>query len=154
VTTKVPTVQHVCSSNDLQQARAACSGGANSSACQAFFAFEQAINPTCATCLAPFDVPFSEATALFKCVSPFVSASCNHDTGCVIDCTDKSCEQCSSGNVNQCRQNVGNQQCAQFFDDAACSFPAFFGAGAFCNPSNYSNFGGWIQGVGGHFCGP
>jgi hypothetical protein len=25
-------------------------------------------------------------------------------------------------------------------------------SGQFCNPSGYSDFGAWLQGVGGHYC--
>ena len=34
------------------------------------FAFEKAENPSCATCLTPFDYDFSELTGLTTCAAP------------------------------------------------------------------------------------
>jgi hypothetical protein len=42
-----------------------------------------------------------------------------------------------------------------YYAQAQCIGPALFGAGSFCNPQNYGgNYGAWLQGVGGHYCGP
>jgi hypothetical protein len=153
VTTPVLPVMHVCSNNDLQQARAAC-GQANSVACKSFFSFESTVNPSCAKCLTPFDVPFNEGTGIFECTSPFVDSACNHDTGCLTDCETTSCAQCPAGTANQCRNDVQNNQCSQYVNNINCVFNALFGPASFCNPQNYSGFGAWLQGVGGHYCGP
>jgi hypothetical protein len=151
----VPTIQHVCAASDLQQARAACAGGPTSTACMAFFAFEQAINPGCSSCLSPFDVAFTQLSGILRCAAPFVDASCNHTTGCILDCEAASCSQCPTTDVQTCQSNVLTNQCSSFVNGAGCVAPTLFaGAAAFCNPSNYANFGRWLQGVGGHFCGP
>jgi hypothetical protein len=155
VTTAVPTIEHVCSTVDLQNARAACSGGPGTTGCTSFFSFEQQVNPACASCLAPFNVAFQDVAGLFVCVAPFVGPACDHTTGCAIDCQNTSCAQCPQGSVTQCVNDVRSTQCGTYFQQSQCVGQAFFGAGAFCNPQNYGgNFGQWLQGVGGHYCGP
>ena len=157
VTTAQPPIQHVCSAVDLTNARAACIAGPASNGCLAFFAFEQANNPSCATCLAPFDVSFQEASGLFACAAPFVSAICDHSTGCASDCLVTSCGQCPAGAGAGCRNDVTQNQCSPYFQQSGCAIQAIFGPGpaAFCNPQNYNNnYGRWLQGVGGHYCGP
>lgn len=154
LSTPIEPVQHVCSANELQQASAACNQ-ADSASCQAFFSFEQQTNPGCASCLRPFDVSFLETTGIFNCVAPFVDASCNHTTACFDDCVAKSCAGCPAGSSAQCKADVSNAQCNSFWQDISCAFdPMFGGAATFCNPQNYSSFGAWLQGVGGHYCGP
>ena len=154
VSTPIPSIKNVCSANELQNARAACAGGPASIGCQAYFQFEQATNPSCASCLLPFDVPF-DGGGLAICLAPFVSPTCNHATACLTNCTDVSCQQCPPGQFNQCRQDVRNNQCSSFVQDSLCAASAFLGAGAFCNPLNYQgNYGRWLQGVGGHYCSP
>jgi hypothetical protein len=157
VATPVPSIQHVCPTTDLADARAACAGGAHSAACNLFYSFERSTNPSCAACLAPFDYGFQEAKGIFSCVAPFVSASCNNTTGCAIDCQDKSCAQCAVGATQGCENSVRQGQCSSNFQASSCIGSAFGGptggAGAFCNPFNYGgNFGRWLQGVGGHYC--
>jgi hypothetical protein len=155
VSTPSLPIQHVCSSTDLQDARAACSGGPSTPGCVQYFQFEQQFNPACASCLQPFDVPFNDATGIFDCVAPFVGAQCDHATGCAIDCQTVSCEQCPQGGFNQCRNDVRQNQCGVYFQRSQCIGQALLGPGAFCNPGNYQgNFGGWLEGVGGHYCGP
>lgn len=155
VSTPVPVVQTVCPAADLADARAACGAGPDSVSCNAFFSFEKTTNPTCASCLAPFDAPFAEGSGLFACVAPFVAPDCNHDTGCVVDCRTQSCAQCPAGATTQCENSVSSQngQCRTYIDQSSCTFAAFGASGAFCNPANYGgNFGRWLQGVGGHYC--
>jgi hypothetical protein len=148
-----PKIQKVCSPQDLVEAAAACAGGATSAGCTSFFSTEASINAACASCLQPFDVPFNEGTGLYLCVAPFVSSSCNTSTGCYVDCEEKSCEQCAPGQVNRCRNQARNGDCATYFNGSSCAGAAFFGSGSFCNPANYQGFGNWLRGVGGHYCG-
>jgi hypothetical protein len=147
------SIQHVCSANELAQARAACPQ-ADASSCPTFFQFEKATNPACASCLAPFDVPYNEVSGIATCTAPFVDTSCNHDTGCLTDCEAQSCGKCPAGSADQCRTDAQSNQCSAFAGNINCAFNALFGAASFCNPQNYPNFGGWLQGVGGHYCGP
>jgi hypothetical protein len=158
VTTPVPTVQKgVCPGNDLVNAGAACTGGAHTSSCNSFFQFEQQQHPACATCLTPFHADFQELVGLFECVAPFVSSSCNHSTGCVVDCEDTSCSQCQPQDVAQCQQTALQGQCQPYLQQAACVLAGFLGQGAFCNPNSpqyQGNYGRWLQGVGTHYCGP
>jgi hypothetical protein len=152
VSTTVPTVQHVCDTSDLQNARAACSGGPDSAACQSFFAFEQATNSACASCLSPFDVPLNQGTGIFRCVAPFVTSTCNHETGCAGDCVTTSCSQCPAGGLLACESSVVTGQCATYFRQSQCALFAIFGAASFCNPQG--GFGSWLGNVGTHYCGP
>lgn len=158
VTTAAPADVNVCSTVELANARAACAAGANGASCDAFFQFEQTSNPQCFACLSPFKVPFStsEFDGIFRCVAPFVSSTCNHNTGCATDCQTTSCTQCSTqAAMDQCRFDVTRGQCASAFQQVTCIQSALVGAGAFCNPGNYNfNYGAWLQGVGGHYCGP
>jgi hypothetical protein len=156
VTLTPPPVQTgACAASDLQNAAAACTAGAHTAACSSFFQFEQQQKPTCAACLSTFDFDFNELTGILECASPFVSPSCDHTLGCINDCETKSCDQCPAGAVQQCENQVRNSQCGQYFQGAQCAFGALFGPASFCNPNNYQgNVGRWLQGVGGHYCGP
>jgi hypothetical protein len=158
VTTTSPATSHACTNTELANAQAACAAGADAASCVAFFQFEQTNSPSCYSCLSPFDQPLSQSefNGIFKCLAPFVSASCDHDTGCATDCQNLSCNQCSGqAATDQCRFDVTRGECASNFAAASCVQTALGGAGAFCNPQNYSfNFGAWLQGVGGHYCGP
>jgi hypothetical protein len=152
--TPSPMQQTVCSASDLQNAQAACEGGAHSTACVSFFAFEKSQNPACASCLTPFDYDFSELTGLTTCVAPFTDATCNHITACLVDCTDKSCAQCvDSGALQACQNAVPNSVCSSYYTDAQCIDNAFFGPGSFCDPNQGTGlFGDWLQPVGQFYC--
>jgi hypothetical protein len=153
--TPVPTQELVCTPSDLQNAASACAAGAHSAGCQSFFKFEQSQNAKCATCLGTFDYNFQELTGLFECVAPFVDATCNHDTACIVDCTDSSCAQCpGAGATAQCQNQVRTGQCSGYYQGAQCIAQAFAGPGAFCNPNQYQgNVGSWMAGVGKYYCG-
>jgi hypothetical protein len=155
VTTPAPAIQHVCSASDLQNAAAACAAGANSTGCQQFMQYEQQQNSGCASCLRPFSVPFDVGTGVFACVAPFVSPSCDHTTGCFADCLSRSCAACASGSVSQCQSSVLSGACAPYLSGVQCITRALYGTAPFCNPGSYQgDFGQWLQGVGGHYCGP
>ena len=155
VSTPSPPIRHVCSAADLANVRAACSAGAHTQGCQNFFAFETMQKPACASCLQQFDYDFQELTGLLTCAAPFVGAGCDHTTGCISDCISKSCSMCAPGAVAQCQQDVRSGQCQQYINGAQCIIGAFMGAGSFCSPQNYGGqVGAWMQGVGGHYCGP
>ena len=149
-----PTTTTACSASDLANAQAACTGGAETAACQMFFTFEQAMNPSCGSCLAQFDADFTAVVGLLECVLPYVSPSCDHAAGCYQNCVSVSCAQCNSTNVETCDTTVRNGQCGSYFNQLpTCVLPAFLGGGAFCNPNNYgANFGAWLASVGAHYC--
>jgi hypothetical protein len=152
--TPSPVQQTVCSQSDLSNAQEACEGGAHSTACQAYFAFEKAQNPSCAACLTPFDYDFSELTGLTTCAAPFTDATCNHITACLVDCTDKSCAMCNgAGALSDCQNEVPNTVCESYYDGAQCIDNAFFGPGSFCNPNEGTGeFGDWLLPVGQYYC--
>jgi hypothetical protein len=153
--TPSPNQQNVCSASDLANAQAACEGGAHSTACVSYFAFQKAQNPACAACLTPFDYDFSELTGITTCVAPFTDATCNHITACLVDCTDKACAQCvDSGALTACQNQVPNSVCSSYYLDAQCIDNAFFGPGSFCSPNQGTGlFGDWLQPVGQYYCG-
>ena len=154
-TTVTAALQGVCDDAvDLDAVRAACAGGPNTGPCVAAFQVLAATNAACATCLTPFDVPFNQLDGLYLCAAPFVNATCNHATGCAVDCADTSCSQCAAGSETQCRTQVngGGGQCRTFVQNTACVVPQL-GPGSLCSPGTYNNFGGWLRAVGDHFCG-
>jgi hypothetical protein len=153
-TTPVLSVNHnQCSSSDLQDAKAACSLGFGSSACQSFFQTEAQINPSCAKCLTPFESNLINGTGIFECVSPFVTSNCNHNTGCATDCENQSCDKCPPGSIEQCKVQVEQGQCQSYFQNVQCIGSALFGQGSFCNPQQYGgNYGSWLAAVGAHYC--
>jgi hypothetical protein len=154
IETPSPAQQSVCSQSELQNAGEACEGGAHSAACNSFFTIEQSQNPACATCLSAFDFDFSQLTGLTTCVAPFVDASCNHITGCLVDCTDQSCAQCvDQGALELCQNEVPTTVCASYYNDAQCIESAFVGQGSFCDPNQGSGFfGDWLVQVGQFYC--
>jgi len=147
-----------CSSTDLQNAAAACAAGAHSAGCNSFFQYEFMANPTCATCLQPFDFDFAEGSGVVECAAPYVDSTCNHNSACLIECAGQSCNSCPDPNSTaQCRSQVttGSGQCSTFYQGLSCVTQALGGSASFCSPSTYQgNFGPWLQGVGAQYCGP
>ncbi|MGH7280471.1 MAG: hypothetical protein ACRELY_03025 [Polyangiaceae bacterium] len=155
VTTTAPASSTACASEDLAEIASACSGGAHTSACQAFFSFEASANPGCGTCLAQFDFDFNEGAGIYKCVEPDVSNNCNHNTGCATDCSTQSCASCTSGNEPGCESQVRTGQCLSYYQQSLCVATGLRSAsGRVCNPLRYSDVGEWLAGVGGQYCSP
>ncbi|MGA7124062.1 MAG: hypothetical protein WBY94_28425 [Polyangiaceae bacterium] len=148
-----PTRQMACSTADLQNAAAACSGGAATTSCNNFF---NSVNTACGTCLTPFDVDFVVQSGVRLCVAPFVDATCNHNSACIADCTAESCYNCpDSPSTTACETQVQTGTCATYVQADSCVTQALAGTGAVCNPATYQgNFGGWLQAVGAKYCGP
>ena len=100
-------------------------------------------------------MPFPALAGLYRCAAPFVTASCNQTTGCAVDCTQDSCDECAPASETQCRQQVSNQggQCFAYVQDTVCAANALQ-QGQLCSPFTYQgNFGRWLRAVGDHFCG-
>jgi hypothetical protein len=152
VTTPVlPSLQGVCDdAADLDAIQAGCDNGN----CEGAFAVLAVQNPACATCLAPFNVPFAERTGIYRCAAPFVSNTCNGRTGCATDCEDTSCTQCAAANVSQCKTvvNGAGGQCNAARQLAGACTAGATGPGGLCRFDN-KTFGGWLRVVGDHFCG-
>ena len=143
-----PSLQGVCDdAADLDSLQAGCDNGN----CDGAFAALSALNPACAACLTPFNVPFVERSGIYRCAAPFVTAACNGTTGCATDCMDSSCAQCPAGNETQCHAVVNAGQCQGFVQDPGC-IAAAVGVGGLCRFDNRT-FGAWIRAVGDHFCG-
>ncbi|HXN33009.1 MAG TPA: hypothetical protein VN894_14160, partial [Polyangiaceae bacterium] len=156
LTQRAPTRQKVCSTTELQNAGAACAGGANTSACNAFVSFESNANPACGNCLGEFDFDFVTQVGTRACVAPFVDATCNHNSACIVDCVTQSCYACvDSASTAQCETQVQSGTCSAYFTADQCVTQALNGTGAVCNPATYQgNFGAWLQAVGAQYCGP
>ena len=149
-TTTAPTTTKSCSTDDLNNAATACAAGAHTAGCQAYFAFENANNASCGSCLAQFDYDFVETRGIAKCVAPNVSATCNHNTGCAADCTTSSCTSCTSANESACESQVRTGQCLTYYTQSLC-IATGLGSTPSCNPAG-KTFGAWLQGVGAHYC--
>jgi hypothetical protein len=143
-----------CTSSDLQNAAAACAGGAATTACQNFFNFLFSQAPACGQCLSSFDYDFVAQQGVFDCVAPFVPAACNQTDACDYDCATQSCGSCpDQTSYDTCLSSVGTGQCSNYQQSAnACLMNAYANGGSFCNPSGYANFGAWLQGVGAYYC--
>jgi hypothetical protein len=153
VTKSPPTQPGVCTAQDLTEAQAACAGGADTTGCTAFLKTLTSNGAqACALCLQPFVVPFSQGTGVFLCAAPFLPASCNQATGCYTDCENATCGQCPASGLPACEGQVATGSCSAYSQGLTCVVAAETGAGAFCDPASYANFGAWLQGVGGHYC--
>ena len=154
VTTPVLTATPgACGASDLANASAACKTGFGSAPCQSFVSIEPTINPSCATCLTPFYSELNDGTGIFNCVSPYVSSTCDHTTGCISDCENQSCDGCPFGSVQSCKSSVQTGQCSSYWSGAGCVASALFGKANFCSPTAYGgNYGAWLAGVAGHYC--
>ncbi len=153
--TPAPTMPPACAPADLQNAAAACAGGASTAACTNFFNFEYSQNYSCGSCLQQFDYDFVFQQGVFACIAPFVSTTCDQNTACAYSCATQSCGQCPDPTTyDQCIQSVQNGQCAVYETPATqCEKTAYGSGGAFCDPAGYAGFGAWLQGVGTYYCG-
>ncbi len=151
---QTPSPVTACASTDLQNAAAACAGGASTTACQNFFNFEFSHSPGCGQCLQAFDYDWATQQGIFECIAPFVSSGCNQGDACTYDCGIQSCSSCpDQTSYDTCLNNVQTGQCAMYEQGSTkCEQSAYASGGAFCNPANYANFGAWLQGVGAHYC--
>ena len=148
-----PSVQHVCSVIDLQNAADGCSAGPHTSACFNYFAAESVTNVACGNCLEFFDQDVAIATRV--CTAPYVDATCNRNSACINDCIMQSCAACADPVATaQCETQVLSSSCSAFAQANACVTQALGAKAAFCNPASYQgNFGAWLQAVGSVYCG-
>jgi hypothetical protein len=149
-----PVRQHACSTGDLQSAATACSGGAHTSDCDAFLSDESNANGSCYDCLQAFDYDFVEQTGVRSCVVPYIDATCNHNSACIVDCVTQGCFACLDWpSTELCDAQVQASSCLSYFEADSCVTQALDGPGAVCNPSTYQeSFGGWLQAVGAAYC--
>ena len=154
--TPSPVRQMVCSPNDLQNAAAACTGGAHTLPCLTYLTFD-----LCGFCLAQFDYDFVTQVGISACVAPYLDATCNHNSACSADCVVQSCDACLDPAANAgarasttgCDTQVQAGACAAYFQADQCVTQALDGPAAVCNPATYqNNFGAWLQGVGTQYC--
>ena len=156
LTQAAPTPQKgACSMDDLQSAASACSGGANTSACQNFFQYLNDMNLPCDQCLSPFDYDFTQEIGIASCAEPYVDAACNHSNACLVDCLTQTCFGCAdSPAAAMCTTQARSATCSTYVQASQCSAQAFNAAAAVCNPGAYQNFGAWLEAVGSRYCGP
>ena len=106
-TTPIETQQDVCPATDLANLDEACNAGQSSTPCTSFFQFEKTSNPSCYSCLQPFNIDFNVSPqGIFECLAPFVGSQCNGETGCADLCSQDSCSMCPSAGVSACEQTV------------------------------------------------
>jgi hypothetical protein len=119
-----------------------------------FFSFEQGNDMACANCLSPFDYDFVAQSGIRACVAPYLSATCNHNSACIADCTTEACQGCQGqAATEQCEAQSQTGACAVFISADQCVSQALSGPAAVCNPTTYQgNFGSWLQAVGEKYC--
>lgn len=127
-----------------------CQGNPTPSSCNTWFQKEQVANPQCFKCLSQFIGPDAYA----KCLAPYIDTTCNHELTCALDCYYDACLPCPQGQMNQCQNQVfsGGGTCISYIDGLYCALNAQFGPGSFCF-SGGNDYGVWLHGVGGHYCG-
>jgi hypothetical protein len=148
--------QNVCSAAELANASAACAGGPESTPCDDFFRDEDSANTPCYDCLQYFNYDFSAQVGIVTCAAPYVNASCNRESACLVDCIAQSCSGCGlQSSSASCTAHAMTAQCATYAQGDACVTQALGGPAALCNPTTYQgNFGAWLQAVGAQYCGP
>lgn len=141
----------VCHSGDLQDAAAGCAAGAETAECQDFFDGEFGSNGNCANCLEQFDIDFVDLSGIYLCAAPFLSNTCNGETGCANDCASTVCETCS-GDQTTCENTAIAGECNPLVQPANDCIAASAQATAQCAQASYPNFGAWLAGVGKAYC--
>jgi hypothetical protein len=157
LTQPIPVTQSgACSTSDLQQAAAACASGAMTTACQQFYQFEFQQNQNCGSCLSQFDYDFNQNVGVITCAATFLDPTCNHNSACLLDCTNQACGQCPDQTTfGQCQTQTqaSSGECSSYYQAEQCVTKALAGPASVCNPATYNNnFGAWLQGVGGQYC--
>jgi hypothetical protein len=111
--------------------------------------FELMNNGSCGACLQQFDYDLTEVQGVLACITPFITdPSCQNSIACLDQCETVSCAMCGSGGTEACESSVEQGQCSTWTNEVQCTFPAFEGAGAVCDPNNASSFGSWLEQVG------
>jgi hypothetical protein len=107
-------------------------------------------NPGCFDCMQQF--LYDGAVA--KCLSPFLSPTCNHHFSCYAGCLSTSCGKCASGDRSACESgaSVSGGECGGELAGAFCAQAAFSGPAGFCDLANATNVGAWLRGVGAYYC--
>ena len=152
ITTPVmATTQRRCTDRQLDTVVAACATDPDSVTCTAAV---NALGNACATCLAPFKVPFAQNSGLWTCAAPSVGANCRRVTGCATSCATTSCTQCDDATEGSCYGIVNGigGQCSVYATAANCT-ALELQAGQLCSQFSYGSFGAWFRAVGDHFCG-
>ena len=113
-----PSLQGVCDdAADLDAIRAACAGGPDTGD------VHRGVPGPRRDERGVRDVPHAVRRAVQRSSAASISArrrssmpTCNHATGCAVDCADTSCSQCAAGIEDQCRNQVngGGGQCRTY----------------------------------------
>ena len=146
-----PAPQHLCSTDELENAAVFCASGPNTAGCNEFqFSDQVTFGGQCTKCLQPFFQDFVSQVGILACIAPYLDATCNHNSACIADCVTESCFGCDES----CDTQVQTGTCATYFQADQCVTDALGGPGAVCNPATYQgNFGAWLQAVGAKYCG-
>jgi hypothetical protein len=152
----VPSKQHVCPANDLQNAAAACSMGLwASTQCGSFLSYENTQNPACYQCLGPFTWDFDQVAGLAACAAPYLDPMCSQEAFCDGDCLTSACGACATtAGLSSCLMQVTAGTCSSFAGGNTCLQTALAGPASVCSPSTYQgNYGAWLAAVGATYCG-
>jgi hypothetical protein len=150
-----PAPSDACSTDEIDNAAAACAGGATTPACSAFFAFESSSNAACGRCLATFDFDFAAESGIRACVAPYVDATCNQNSACLVDCITDACFHCGGDPslTAQCQTQARSGTCSTYIQADGCVTQALAGAAAICNPATYQgDLGAWLMAVAAAYC--
>jgi hypothetical protein len=149
-----PSPSPVCSAVELESVVTACAGGMNTTSCFNFFNFESEANFACGSCLSVFTVDSATQAGIRACAAPYLDATCNHNSACIVDCIAESCFGCS-GDPTSCEIQAPSGSCAAYAQADQCFTAALDGPAAVCNPVTYQGeFGAWLQAVAAKYCGP
>lgn len=149
--TPPPKTSKSCSSSDLGALAKACQGNPVASSCAPFFQKLLVTKPSCYDCL----LQFTGNDAYTRCLTPYLTQSCNHNLTCAADCSNSSCQSCPSSQQSQCSSNVfgSGGQCSSWVDGYYCAQAAISGPAGFCDFQAGADIGKWLAGVGKHYCG-
>ena len=148
-TTPPPASFKACSTADLNAIAVACKGQGDNPNCGPAFQKLLSSDPGCYDCL----IQFATDAAYVRCLSPFLSPSCNHSLSCAVECSNTSCNQCPAAKEEQCRNGLFAKggACRDYVNGYYCAQAALDGPAAFCQWGG--DTGQWIAKVGAHYCG-
>jgi hypothetical protein len=139
-----------CNATDLAVLARACRGPNPGQQCNQAFRDLMQAKPGCYDCM----LQFTGSDALARCLSPYLSQTCNHQLTCAVECVQTSCDRCPGGREASCQGAVFSPsgQCGSFVGGYYCAEAAIQGPAAVCDFSRYGDLGRWWEGVGLTYC--
>ncbi len=145
-----PAPSTSCTAVELDAIAVACKGPDPGQPC--FVALQKLLvqNAACQSCL----LQFTGNDAYARCLAPYLTASCNHELTCAVECSDAVCGQCATSQKKACSDALysSGEACAPFTAGVWCASAALGGPGAFCDYPKNQDAGQWLRTVGEHYC--